>query len=703
MRSLLLLLALCAITLSFAVDANNPQLASAASVQIVESGTISATGGHIASLELDIPIPVSSSYQEVQAGGQSFIDGQGNPYIQISESSPSNPFTYSKSIFVRTDKRDTTSLPESFQVPQSLAQYLQPSSLTQSDDSRIKALAEGITAGAQTPFEKISKLAIYVNTNMTYDTSVAGQSPDAIWIMQNRRGVCTEYSRLFVALARSMGIPARFAEGYVYSQDFKSWMGHTWAEAYVGEWVPVDATWFEVGSLDAMHVEEAKYAEDYDRMTLSTKVTPPGTIPQWETSGNKTGAAVQNVKATNMSYLPAQTDFDLVIVEPRLTGGGKTLAYLTMEGKDYSVVPVMLANCLGNQSIGISDPQQYLVMSPGRNSTAVWEITASPLLSTNYIYTCPLTLNSPYLQARTATITVAPDADALPFFEASLEKQNIGADGNNSAILNRLESRQGKPLTVITKGGAYTQTITSYAQSLTFPSSGIGNLSAYVAAGGGGFYKLYYQAGGQGSGQVSLSVPQFTYAGQPVNASVLVSPQAYPADVKLDFYFGDAHQTQSARITQPGQFQFQVTPPLSGPYIASIKSTVQGACDGKNQLVQVIDVPQVAIESVATAQNGGSLSATISFSKSGSPASPAIKLNGATYPAAAPLTLPLPAGDYNATLAWSDAAGANYSQPASFTVAPPSLLDGLSAKAGPASCLPAMLVAFLLAAVLIRR
>ena len=145
---------------------------------------------------------------------------------------------------------------------------------------------------------------------MTYDVSETGQMPDALWVLQNRRGVCTEYSRLLLPSPARSGYPPADLDGYVYSQQFDSWMGHAWAEAYVGQWVPVDPTWLEaVRPLDAVHVEEAKYAESYKQMTLSTVVSSQGTDVQWSTNGNQTGAAVQNGMATNISYSAKQSGY----------------------------------------------------------------------------------------------------------------------------------------------------------------------------------------------------------------------------------------------------------------------------------------------------------------------------------------------------------------------------------------------------------
>lgn len=65
-------------------------------------------------------------------------------------------------------------------------------------------------------------------------------------VLHLKEGKCSEYSTLFASLARSVGIPTRIVLGERMTAG--GWVGHMWNEAYVGEWVTVDATANEVGN-----------------------------------------------------------------------------------------------------------------------------------------------------------------------------------------------------------------------------------------------------------------------------------------------------------------------------------------------------------------------------------------------------------------------------------------------------------------------
>ena len=58
----------------------------------------------------------------------------------------------------------------------------------------------------------------------------------------NKRGECGDYSALFIAMARSVGIPARPVVGF-WADPFYGKL-HVWAEFYIEGvgWIPVDPT-----------------------------------------------------------------------------------------------------------------------------------------------------------------------------------------------------------------------------------------------------------------------------------------------------------------------------------------------------------------------------------------------------------------------------------------------------------------------------
>ncbi|MBR1591801.1 MAG: hypothetical protein IJ666_02180 [Ruminococcus sp.] len=92
------------------------------------------------------------------------------------------------------------------------------------NNERIKKFAEEITADCSTEYEKASKLRWYFYMNdYTYDTEFSTQGKNAEdFIFDTKTGVCYEYATAMTLMARSIGIPARYCEGFNMQTEFKS-------------------------------------------------------------------------------------------------------------------------------------------------------------------------------------------------------------------------------------------------------------------------------------------------------------------------------------------------------------------------------------------------------------------------------------------------------------------------------------------------
>ena len=668
------------ITSTFA-SGEAPQLASSLSAVVVVQGTVTATGGELRSLQMNVSVPSSTPYQIVEAGEMMQFDTDGNGYFALSSSSPPNPFTYSKRITVQSVARTTPSIPESYSVPSEYRKFSSATNRTQSSDAGMKRLAENITSGAGTPFEKVALLAIYVNRHMRYDEGMVGQEKDALWVKENMYGVCTEYSTLFTALARSIGIPARYISGYVYSDKFKSWMGHSWAEAYVGKWVPVDPTWFEVGALDAMHIEESRYAEFTRRDALSASVSRSGVELDWDT-GEKNGAVAGNIETVKVAYAPPYSSFTFDSSAHELAPGGTTIAYLAMKSTDYLAIPLSLAGCVGAESVLLDESERYLVLEPGKISTVVWQLNASSSLPSNYIYTCPLTLNSPYLERRTISIRVDPSVQAPPSFEASLHESEVLPGQENSVFLRIPKSLRGKNFTAVLPDGVYSAQSETTALEIPFSTQAAGKVPVFVAGEGGGLAVLGYTSGSQsGIGISSFSMPSALVAGKAAFAQANISASSYPADITLDFSLGSQSEQIVGKLTAPTSFTFNFTPDSPGTYTARLIASSPGSSSEENQAASVAAAPMLAIDNVNTMYSNGTLYTKVSFLQTGSPITPKASVAGSTYSADAPLTLVLPLGKHALSLSWSDVAGNSYSSSEEITVSQPSIISAVAAPA----------------------
>ena len=94
------------------------------------------------------------------------------------------------------------------------------------------------------PVEKGRALYQYVLKRMAYDKSGQGWGRgDSIYACRVGKGNCTDFHSLFMALAMTSGIPARFRMGLSLPEAPEGTLSdyHCWAEFYAkGSWIPVD-------------------------------------------------------------------------------------------------------------------------------------------------------------------------------------------------------------------------------------------------------------------------------------------------------------------------------------------------------------------------------------------------------------------------------------------------------------------------------
>ncbi len=110
---------------------------------------------------------------------------------------------------------------------------------------RVRQLAEDITRGKTTTMERAQAIYQYVMTTMKYDKTIPGWgNGDTERACDIKAGNCTDFHSLFMSLARSKSIPARFVIGFPLPKQAEGKIAgyHCWAEFYVqGKgWIPVD-------------------------------------------------------------------------------------------------------------------------------------------------------------------------------------------------------------------------------------------------------------------------------------------------------------------------------------------------------------------------------------------------------------------------------------------------------------------------------
>lgn len=123
--------------------------------------------------------------------------------------------------------------------------FLRPTRLTRMHGSLV-TLAHALEKHDHDPREILHHLTERLYLRMRFDTKVTGVKTTAAEAFEAGHGVCQDYVHIFIAVARALGIPARYVSGHLFRRDGANCQPatHAWAEAHDAElgWIAFDPT-----------------------------------------------------------------------------------------------------------------------------------------------------------------------------------------------------------------------------------------------------------------------------------------------------------------------------------------------------------------------------------------------------------------------------------------------------------------------------
>lgn len=653
-------------------------------VQITQQGVISV-GGTIDSMELTLMIPQQTENQKVEQvsiivqdtqGNQldhsweKIRDKAGNSLAQMKIKNPPNKIKYILQSYVTASGIKTMEIPQGYSIPSDVSEYLKPTSQIQSNDPKIRELAAQITKDCRDDFEKIAKLAIWIDKNIQYDKSI-DTPKDALWVLDNKRGVCNEFAILFAALSRSLGIPTRFVSGNAYGN--RTWEGHAWAEVYLGKWVPVDPTWLEVGNLDATHI---KFAVGNDSVSKDK-------VKVW---GIRTGGIEWSKEDTDIKILnvikkdePEIDNYTLSSSAEVLGVGGESLVLLEIPSTEYVVLTAALLPCSGDfPVIYIENKEKEAILKPGRRHIITWQASASTDLDPAKIYTCPLTLNSKYLKGRVIDLTVDPRVREKIEIKAELSKNtiNIGEEEIVYLDLSREEGSGKVSIGFIAEDMQKEEEIyLTYGESrhlsFSFKPEKLGRGKVHIYTSLGDVKTLDYAVREEGDIFISdIKVPQILRLDEKTNITISIKNNRKTMQ-NLKLYVNIQGQQSQQNILVGAEATKQIIVPFI-PYQIGINKIIveikgYNMQDSRISETLVYGIPQVSIQQSTSQSLDGQVNASFLIKvENGELKNLEVKIAGHQKKVGylkreETINFLLPPGKYNVTLSWEDLGGKRYS------------------------------------------
>lgn len=152
-------------------------------------------------------------------------------------------------LIIRRAPRNALAIADKLPYPTRDLENSRAEPMLQTQDPEIMALAQRLAGSEHDARVVAERLNRWVYDSIGHRITVG--VPNALQVLRSRTGDCNEHTQLFVALARSIGLPARIASGLAYV-DGKFYY-HAWPEVLLHDWVAVDPTFGQFPA-DAAHL-----------------------------------------------------------------------------------------------------------------------------------------------------------------------------------------------------------------------------------------------------------------------------------------------------------------------------------------------------------------------------------------------------------------------------------------------------------------
>ncbi|MBI2665775.1 transglutaminase domain-containing protein, partial [Candidatus Woesearchaeota archaeon] len=205
-----------------------------------------------------------------------------------------------------------------------------------------------------------------------------------------------EMTSLFVAMCRSLGIPAKFVSGISYTENKqvlaalgKNWAGHGWAEVYfptIG-WVSFDIAFDEYGYIDVTHIK------------LRESLDPDDPATKFEWLANNVNLTTEKLELDvdvlqQGQFVPEEIQLEQEILSKSVSFGSYNLVkgILKNTANHYTATTLSLAAPQEVEIIGRN--KRTVLLAPREVRETYWIINVAEKLEQDYWYTFPMVMYS---------------------------------------------------------------------------------------------------------------------------------------------------------------------------------------------------------------------------------------------------------------------------------------------------------------------
>ncbi len=291
--------------------------------------------------------------------------------------------------------------------------YLISTETVTSNDPLIISKANELAQGEDDLFELVYKIGLWTKNNINYslETLTAEVSQNASWVLENKFGVCDELTSLFVAMLRSLNIPARFVTGQSYTNLINDFGNHAWAEVYFPGygWIPFDPTYGQLGYVDSTHIKMKSSQDikesDINYGWLSNNVNV-------KSSGLKIESEV-----TDLGELYSE-DINLEIEELKEDIGGNDNIPIKINVKNPNNYYLPISLYITKAPVKIHDSARDILLKPNEEKSVFFIVKTPEELKKGFTYTSKLEITNNYGESFEKELSFGPEGNSYSFEDA---------------------------------------------------------------------------------------------------------------------------------------------------------------------------------------------------------------------------------------------------------------------------------------------
>ena len=246
----------------------------------------------------------------------------------------------------------------------------------------IRNKAQELAAGEDDLYQVAFNVAEWTQENINYslETLTADVVQKASWVYDNKFGVCDELTNVFIAMMRSLGVPARFVSGMAYTNINYQWGPHAWAEVYFPGrgWVPFDVTYGQYGWIDPSHI---KFKESLDSNEASVKYE----WRSYDTSFTGKELELQTELIQLGEKIQSPVEISIKPIEEKLAPGSYVPLEITVRNPQTHYLPETITI---TKAFELTEQNtKRILLEPEQTKTIYWITKIPEEAQRGYIYT----------------------------------------------------------------------------------------------------------------------------------------------------------------------------------------------------------------------------------------------------------------------------------------------------------------------------